>query len=90
MLCEELGTYYVWVLVCVLCVISSVSCAVFSLCHVQFAVTNLVASLRACLAALGRVGPNKGTKEEPKDRTNKGPKEGPIKGPMKGPKGRAQ
>ena len=29
-------------------------CAVFSLCYVQFAVTTLVASLRACLASLGR------------------------------------
>ena len=27
-------------------------CAGFSLCYVQFAVTNLVASLRACLASL--------------------------------------
>ena len=39
-------------LVCVLCRLSSVLCAGFSLCYVQFAVTNLVASLRACLASL--------------------------------------
>ena len=38
--------------VCVMCGLQSVLCAVFSLCYVQFAVTSLVASLRACLASL--------------------------------------
>ena len=45
---------YVGDLVCVMCGIKSVLCAGFSLCYVQFAVTSLVASLRACLASLGR------------------------------------
>ena len=38
--------------VCVMCRLLSALCAGFSLCYVQFAVTNLVASLRACLASL--------------------------------------
>ena len=49
--------------VCVMCGFEFASCAAFSLCYVrflvsvsgvQFAVTGLVDSLRACLASLGR------------------------------------
>ena len=48
---------YLWALVCLMWGIQFVLCAVVSLCHVQFAVTNLIASLRACLASLGEQGP---------------------------------
>ena len=50
-------------LVSVMCGTESVLCADFSLCHVRFAATSLVASLRACLASLGRDDPNKGPME---------------------------
>ena len=40
--------------VCVVCVLWSVLCAAFSVCYVQFAVTSVVASLRAFLPSLGR------------------------------------
>ena len=42
------------------------SYAVFSMCYVQFIVTSLVASLRACHAALGTEGNNNGTRRGPK------------------------
>ena len=45
---------YLRALVCVMHGLESVLCAVFSLCYLQFALTSLVASLRTCLALLGR------------------------------------
>ena len=59
-LCAVFSLCYVQLLVCVmysfsLCYgqILFALCAVFSMCYVQFAVTTLVAPLRACLASLG-------------------------------------
>ena len=40
--------------ICVMCTLQLVVCAVFRWCFVQFAITTFVASLRACLASLGR------------------------------------
>ena len=51
-LCAAFSVRSVQSFVCVMCGLSSVRCAVFSLCYVQFAVTSLAASLRACLASL--------------------------------------
>ena len=51
-LCVGYSLCYVRDLVRVTCSLYYVLCALFSLCYVQFAVTNLVASLRACLASL--------------------------------------
>ena len=53
-LCAGFSVRSVQSLVCVLCGLKSVLCAVFSICYVQSAVTSHVASLRACLASLGR------------------------------------
>ena len=48
-----LCTCYLCYVLCVLCVVASLSYVrAFSLCYVPFAVTNLVASLRACVATL--------------------------------------
>ena len=51
-LCPDFGLCYVRDLVCVMDSLQPVLYAGFGLCYVQFAVTNLVASLRACLASL--------------------------------------
>ena len=61
---------YVQVLVCVMCCVWSALCAAFSVCCAQLAATNLVASLRACVASLGgkgsvRQGPREGPKAMP-------------------------
>ena len=60
-LCLGFQLFNVWGLVCVLC-------GGFGLCYVQFATTNRVASLHACLAPLGKEGPNKGPREAPNNR----------------------
>ena len=73
MLSARFSLRYVRSLVCVMYGISFVLCAGFGLCHMQFAATNLFASLRACLATLGR------------ERPNNGPREGPLLGTREGP-----
>ena len=75
MSCAVFSLSYVPASVCVMCGILSV------IYYVQFAVTNIAASLRACLASLGREGPSKGSGEVPLF----GPREGPDKGPREGP-----
>ena len=52
-LCAGFGLGYVQPLVCAMRNLQSVLCVVFGLCNVQFAVTNLVACLRACVASFG-------------------------------------
>ena len=61
---------YAWVVVCVMCWIDDVLCTVFSLHYKKFAITILVAWLRAYLASLGRDGPNKGRREGTKGNHN--------------------
>ena len=66
--CAGLCMFYVRCLVCVVSGTQYVLCVGFSLCCVQFASTHLVASLRACLASLGREWPKKGTRKAPNKR----------------------
>ena len=63
-LCAVVSLCYAQVLVIDMCSFQFVLCAVFNLCHEHCAVTNVVASLRACLAALGR----ERAQQEPKGR----------------------
>ena len=51
-LCAGFSLYHVRAVVCAMCRLWSVLCAVVIVCCVQFIVTSLVASLRACLASL--------------------------------------
>ena len=56
-----------------LCCVRDLVCARLSLCDVQFAATNMAASLRECLASMGRKEP----REDPTETLNRGPREAP-------------
>ena len=73
-LCADLYLSHVQPLACVMCSLQCVSCAV----------TNFVASFRACLASLGREGPNKGPKEGLNKIQGKSPTSAQGKGPTTG------
>ena len=60
-LCAELCMSYLRCLGCVKSGVEFVSCAGCSLCYVQLAATNLVASLLARVASLSKEGTNKGS-----------------------------
>ena len=65
-LCAVVSKCDVRDLVCVMCGMGFMLRAAFSLCDVQFAATNLVASLRTCVASIRREGPNIGPTGGPK------------------------